>query len=317
VANDLSKLLLLTVAIALLTVGHFLVSSVTHPQHAIHVMFQGLYLLPVVGGAIWFGSRGGLAAASGVALAYSVHLLHVWPDAPVEPLSQSAMVVMFLVVGGVTGALVDQQERERQRGLEMERRAQRAAIVQGIAGLSSALGFRDDYTRRHSERVSDLALQVGRQLGLGPQRLELLRLAALVHDVGKIGVPDDVLLKPDDLTPEERLVIERHPSVAADILSTISGTGEIAAIVIAHHECPDGSGYPRGLRAEEISPEAAVLRVADVFCALTDTRTYKRAMDAQAALTWMVSLTGSKVDARSVEALQRVLGRQAFLEREI
>ena len=304
------KSLVLILAIALLTAGHFVVTSVTNPRHVAHVVFQALYLLPVIGGAIWFGMRGGLAAASGVALAYSLHLLHSWPDESMQMASQSVMVVMFFVVGAVAGALADRQERERQRGLEMERRAQRTAIVEAIAGLSSALGFRDDYTRQHSERVAALALEMGRELGIGPDRLEQLRLAALVHDVGKIGVPDDVLLKPVDLTAAERSVIERHPSVAAEILSRISGTEQIAAIVIAHHECPDGSGYPRGLRAEDIPPEAGTLRVADVFCALTDKRAYKQALDAEAALASMLPLKDVKFDGRSLEALQQVLTRQ-------
>jgi K+-sensing histidine kinase KdpD len=138
------KSLVLIFAIAVLTAGHFVVSGVTHPQHVAHVMFQALYLLPVIGAAIWFGLRGGLTAASGVGLAYSLHLLHTWPDEPMQMVSQSAMVIMFFVVGAVAGALVNRQERERQRGVEMERRAQRTAIVEGIAGLSSALGFRDD-----------------------------------------------------------------------------------------------------------------------------------------------------------------------------
>jgi putative nucleotidyltransferase with HDIG domain len=304
------KSLVLILAIVVLTAGHFVVSSVTHPQHVAHVIFQALYLLPVIGGAIWGGLRGGLAAASGVALAYSLHLLHTWPDEPMQTASQSAMAAMFFVVGAVAGALADRQERERQRGLEIERRAQRTAIVEGIAGLSSALGFRDDYTRQHSERVAALALEMGRELGIGPDRLELLRLAALVHDVGKIGVPDDVLFKPDDLTAAERSIIERHPSVAAEILSRISGTKEIASIVIAHHECPDGSGYPRGLRAEAIPPEAATLRVADVFCALTDKRAYKQALDAGAALAWMLTLKDVKFDGRSLDALREVLRRE-------
>lgn len=101
----------------------------------------------------------------------------------------------------------------------MERRAQRAAIVQGIAGLSSASGFCDNCTRQHSERVVELALQVGRELGFGSERLELLRLAALIHDLGEIGVPDDVPFKSNELTANDRAVIERPPSVAAEILS--------------------------------------------------------------------------------------------------
>jgi putative nucleotidyltransferase with HDIG domain len=223
------------------------------------------------------------------------------------------MVVMFGIVGAVAGALVDQQARERRRGLEVERRAQRAAIVQGIAGLSSALGFRDTYTQQHSERVADLAVAVGRRLGMDPERLELLRLAALVHDIGKIGIADDILFKPDELTADERAAIERHPSVAAQILASISGTDEIANIVLGHHESPDGRGYPRGLTASEIPPEAAALRVADVFAALTDKRAYKPAMGPEAALASMLALRDVKFDGRSLDALQEVLRASALM----
>jgi putative nucleotidyltransferase with HDIG domain len=244
-------------------------------------------------------------------LAYSLHFLHIWPDEHLEYVSQSAMVVMFFIVGAIAGALVDQQNRERQRGLEIERRAQRAAIVQGIAGLSSALGVRDNYTRQHSERVADLAVAVGRRLGMDPDRVEVLRLAALVHDIGKIGIGDDILFKPDELTAAERATIERHPSVAAEILASISGTEDIAKIVLAHHESPDGRGYPRGLTASTIPPEAAALRVADVFAALTDKRAYKPAMDPDAALASMLPLRDVKFDGRSLDALQEVLRSSA------
>jgi putative nucleotidyltransferase with HDIG domain len=312
-----TKSVLLAFSIGLLTTGHFIVSRMTHGEpeahahHVAHVVLQSLYLLPVIGAAIWFGVQGGVAAAAGVALAYSLHFLHIWPDEHLEYVSQSAMVVMFFIVGAIAGALVDQQNRERERGLEIERRAQRAAIVQGIAGLSSALGVRDNYTRQHSERVADLAVAVGRKLGMDPDRVELLRLAALVHDIGKIGIGDDILFKPDELTADERAKIERHPSVAAEMLASISGTGDIAKIVLAHHESPDGRGYPRGLTASAIPPEAAALRVADVFAALTDKRAYKPAMDPDAALASMLPLRDVKFDGRSLDALQEVLRSSA------
>jgi putative nucleotidyltransferase with HDIG domain len=315
--QSVARSLILVGAIVMLTAGHFTVSRLTRPgtdehtHHVAHVVLQALYLLPVIGAAIWFGLRGGVSAAGTVAVAYSLHFLNIWPDEHPEYVSQATMVVMFFVVGAVAGALVDQQDRERRHAAEIEHRAQRAAIVQGIAGLSSALGFRDDYTRQHSERVADLAVAVGRALDLPADRLELLRLAALVHDVGKIGVPDDILFKPDDLTAEERAAIERHPLVAAEILSSIGGTEEIAQIVLAHHESPDGRGYPRGVKAEAIPTEAAVLRVADVFSALTDKRTYKPAMGADAALASMLALRDVKFDGRALDALEAVLRHRA------
>lgn len=304
------KVLAIAGSIVVLTIGHFVVSRATHPDHVIHVAFQALYLLPVIGGAIWYGTRGGVAAAGGVAGAYSLHLVHWWPGEPLDTANQIALIVMFVFVGTVAGTLVDRQEAERQAASERERRARRAAIVQAIAGLSTALGIRDEYTRQHSERVAALAARMARVRGLDPERLERLRLAALVHDVGKIGIPDDILSKPHELTVSERATIERHPTLAADILSPIEGTREIAAIVLSHHECPDGSGYPRGLKGDEIPIDAAILRVADVFGALTERRAYKLAMEPERALSWMLTMSGTKLDGTSLEALRTVLAAE-------
>lgn len=300
------RLLFLIVSLVIITAIHFVISIGTHPLHVFHILFRTLYLIPVIAGAVWFGRRGGLATAIGAAASYSSHILLSWSNQPMENANQVAMVGIFLVVGVVAGALVDQKEQERRRRLETERRARRAAIVQGIAGLASALKFRDAYTRRHSDRVAHVAVEIGRARNLPAERLELLHLAALVHDVGKIGVRDDVLFKPDELTSTERALIERHPIVAAEILAAMEGTREVADIVLAHHECPDGSGYPKGLTADQIPVEAAILRVADVFSALTDGRPYKPAMATEAALAWMQFVSGTKLDAESVSALHDV-----------
>lgn len=154
-------------------------------------------------------------------------------------------------------------------------------------------------------------MRIGRARRLPPDRLEVLRLAALVHDVGKIGVPDDVLFKPRELTPDERSIIERHPALAAETLAPIHGTKEIADIVLAHHESPDGSGYPRGLTRDQIPVEAAILRVADVFSALTDRRSYKQALDPESALASVTAMSGTKLDAPSVQALVEVVTSEA------
>jgi putative nucleotidyltransferase with HDIG domain len=295
------------VSILLLSSTHLAVSVGTHRLHVIHVVFRGLYLLPIIAGALWFGARGGIMASLAVCVAYLGHILLSWPNQPMENVNQFAMMGVYVVVGAVSGILVDRQERERSRRLEAERLAQREAVVEGIASLANALGFRDVYTREHSERVSRLAVEIGKRRGLSDERLDCLRLASLMHDIGKIGVRDDILFKPDELTPEERARIERHPALAAEILRPIHGAEEIAGIVLSHHECPDGSGYPRGLRGDEIPPEARILRVADVFSALTDSRTYKTAMDASGALTWMLAKEGTKLDRESVRTLQTLV----------
>ncbi len=308
-----AKAITLTLAIAVVTAVHLTVSVGTHREHVIHVLFRGLYLLPIVAGAFWFRLRGALASATAVAAAYAGHMLLSWRGQPMENADQVAMIAVFMFVGVVSGTLAEREERERRRRLESERRAQRAAVVQGIAGLSSALGFRDEHTREHSERVARLAVAVGKGLGLDAERLEVLRLAGLMHDVGKIGVRDDILFKPDELDPEERKKVERHPALAAEILRPIHGTEPIAEIVVSHHECPDGSGYPRGLRGDEIPLEAGILRVADIFSVLTEARSYKPGMARDRALDRMKEIAGTKLDPRSLEVLRNTVG-QGLLE---
>lgn len=291
-----------------ITATHMVVSVGTHRLHVVHVLFGGLYLLPIVAGALWFRLRGALAASVAISIAYATHVAISWRGQPMENANQIAMIAVYLFVGLVSGVLAEREARERARRLETERRAQRTAVVQGIASLANALGSRDEYTRQHCERVAALAVRLGQRLGLGEERLERLRLAGLVHDLGKIGVRDDVLFKPDELTAEERARIERHPTLAAEILRPIQNAGEIADIVLAHHECPDGSGYPLGLRDQAIPLEARIVRVADVFSALTDSRPYKPALATDDALRQMRALGGGKLDLVCVAALGELLG---------
>lgn len=308
---DRARAAILAASIAAITAVHLIVTVGTHREHVIHVLFRGLYLLPVVAGALWFRLRGALVCAIAAAVAYAGHMLLSWHHQPMENANQAAMIAVFLFVGTVSGTLAEREERERRRRLASERWAQRAAVVQGIAGLSNALGFRDEYTREHSERVARLAVDVGRGFGLDAERLEILRLAGLMHDVGKIGVRDDILFKPAELDPEERKKVERHPLLAAEILRPIRGTEEIAEIVLSHHECPDGSGYPGGLRGDEIPLEARILRVADVYSALTDARSYKPGMEQGPALQRMKEVAGTKLDSRSLDALRGMVERDA------
>ncbi len=188
-----------------------------------------------------------------------------------------------------------------------EEKAAREAVVEGVSGLLIALRARDEYTEQHSEHVAELAVEIGVRRGLTPDRLEVLRLAALMHDLGKIGIRDDVLLKPEELTEEERVRIEQHPEIAARILRPIRGASQIADIVLAHHECPDGSGYPQGLRGPDIPLEAHILHVADVFCSLTESRTYKEAWSQAEALAFIRAETGRKFECESVRLLEEVV----------
>jgi putative nucleotidyltransferase with HDIG domain len=298
--------------ILLNTVLHFTLGTHTHSLHIVHVILAIVSVVPILWSAIWFGLRGAWITAAAVSIIYVVHMRLSWPDQPMENIYQAAIVAVYLFIGGVCGLLVKSLERERLRHLQSERNAARESIIRGLTLLAKALGSRDDATLRHSERVASLSVQLGRQCGLSLDRLETLRLAALVHDIGKIGISDDILHKPGLLDPHEFQQMRRHPEIAADILSAIHGTEPIADIVHAHHERLDGSGYPRGLQNEEISLETRILSAADIYCALSEERPYKPAMEPADVIVRMLPMAGKQLDAVIVDVLWRLVVPSAF-----
>lgn len=292
-----------------LGLGHIALARGTHLLHVVHLSLVGLYLAPVLAAALWFGLRGGVLASVLVTVAFTIHLRLGWPGQSPDAAERWSFVAVFWVVGIVAGVLVDLQAAERARALELERHAERRDTLEAMASLAAALGSHDPYTRAHGERVAEVAAALGVEVHLGIEQIEILRLAGLVHDIGKLGVPDDILLKPGDLSVAERTSVERHPETAAAILRPLRGAAKVAEVVLSHHECPDGSGYPRGLRNSEILLEAQLLRVADVFCSLVDARPYKPALSPATVLTMMETMAGTKLNAAGLRALQTLVQR--------
>jgi putative two-component system response regulator len=194
-------------------------------------------------------------------------------------------------------ANLEQQVRERTQGLE---EAQHATLRR----LALAAEYRDDDTGVHTRRVGSLAGQLGRSLGLGQKQALLLEQAAPLHDVGKIGIPDSILLKPGKLTPEEFEVIKSHTIIGAQILSGSSSPWLQLAehIALTHHEKWDGTGYPRGLSGIDIPIEGRIVAVVDVFDALTHDRPYKKAWPLEEALAEIQRQSGRQFDPEVVEA---------------
>ena len=300
----------IVISVAVITIAHFFIGRATHPQHIIHVILGGTYLLPIVAAALFFGTGGAVFATAVITELYYAHIRISWPNQPMENTNQIGMLAVYWFMAMVSGMLVDMRERERARHLQAERRAEREAVMESIAGLANALKARDEYTREHSVHVSRLAADIARRRGLPPDRVDLVCLAGLVHDIGTIGVRDDVLLKPDALSKEQRMAIERHPQLAADILRPIRGARAIAEIVLAHHECPDGSGYPLGRKAEQIPLEAHIVRVADVFSSLTEERSYKSEFAPAQALEMMKDMAGTKIDGESFRVLKQIIAER-------
>ena len=184
---------------------------------------------------------------------------------------------------------------------------QREIHLESIRALAQAVEAKDPYTRRHSDQVAHYARHLGRAAGLAEDLVESIRTAALLHDVGKIGIPDHILTKPGRLTRKEFAHVRRHPTLGFQILQNISVFSAEAKLVRHHHENWDGSGYPDGLRAEAIPLVARIVRLADVFDALASRRPYKEPWPPEQVVQAIKDGTGTQFDPALVEAFLRLV----------
>jgi putative nucleotidyltransferase with HDIG domain len=180
----------------------------------------------------------------------------------------------------------------------------RELFIGSIRMLAAAIDEKDPYTRGHSGRVAKYSTLMGRELGLSAQDLDTLRISALLHDVGKIGVEDRVLKKPGALSPEEFALMKQHTIKGANIMRPVSQLKETLPGIELHHEHMDGRGYPYGLQGPEIPLMARIIAVADTLDAMTTNRPYQSAMDLEFALGKIKALTGTKFDTVVVNALE-------------
>jgi putative nucleotidyltransferase with HDIG domain len=178
------------------------------------------------------------------------------------------------------------------------------------SALATALDAEDDYTRNHSHTVSELSAQIASQLGLPADRVTRVGLAGLLHDIGKIGIPDSVLRKPGKLTGAEYRLMQTHATLGHSIVSAVGLVGE-ALWVLHHHERIDGRGYPDGLAGDAIPLESRIIFVADAFEAITSDRPYRRGRSETEALDELQRHAGTQFDSRCVAALCRALGHRS------
>jgi putative nucleotidyltransferase with HDIG domain len=191
------------------------------------------------------------------------------------------------------------QERERAQQLS-------DSYVATVRALANAVEARDAYTGKHAERVAAYGLEIARTLGSKLADDPQSEFGFLLHDIGKLAVPDRILFKPEPLDEEERQAIERHPVLGCEILEGIEFLGDAKAVVRSHHERWDGGGYPDGLAGEDIPLVARVFAVADTLDALTTDRPYRRGKPLAEAREVIASATGTQFDPTVVEAFQRV-----------
>lgn len=191
---------------------------------------------------------------------------------------------------------------------------QKANVIQLTRVLAKSLDSRDSYTANHSENVARYSKLIAQEMGYTGKQVENIFNGGLLHDIGKIGVPEAILTKPSRLTSTEFDKIKEHPEIGYRILNIVSAfkKGGILDIVLYHHERVDGKGYPKGLRGEEIPLKAQVVAVADAFDAMTTTRTYREGKNLEDAVDEINKNTGSQFDKKVVNAFIRVIEKQGI-----
>ncbi|MGA2965099.1 MAG: HD domain-containing phosphohydrolase [Terriglobales bacterium] len=213
---------------------------------------------------------------------------------------------------GELAATFNTMSEELEQFVEDLRRAadeNKALFMGSIQMLAGAVDEKDPYTRGHSDRVTRYSLLIATEMGLDPGFLEVLRVSAQLHDVGKIGIEDRILKKPGALTPEEFEIMKTHTIKGANILRPVPQLHEMLPGIELHHEALDGRGYPYGLKGDDIPLLARVIAVADTFDALTTNRPYQRAQDPVEAMRVIHGLSGQRLDPRAVAALLAVFQR--------
>lgn len=282
------KILSLGLMIALIGLLHYLTPTEPHSFHKLHIILRKLYFLPPVMAAAWFGLRGACITTLVVSLLFIIHAFLDWPGNYMEQANQIGELVGFWGAGVISGWLFD-----RQRTLLKELAD---ANEETILGMVSALDLREHNTRLHSQRVREYTDLIAKRSGMDQKKRQEIGYGALLHDIGKIAVPDMILLKPGKLTDDEWIQMHKHPEAGYLMVKRIRFLEEAAKIVHAHHEHYDGTGYPKGLKGDEIPLGARLFMVADVYDALTSQRPYRSAASHDEAVIEIMAQTGTHFD---------------------
>jgi putative nucleotidyltransferase with HDIG domain len=298
-----------TITVALgIAGGYVLATTVTYAAGGTHTVWPQLFYLPLALAASFVSPRWAVVAgvAAGLLCGPAMPLDRA-VDASQETWSWMLRLGVFVLVAlliSIPATLA------RRRSAMLERFG-----GQVVSSFVTAVDGKHPYTARHSESVAEYATGIARELKLPPGAVDRIRWAALLHDVGKLATPVELLDKPSVLSGLERSVLERHPVESARIVAGIDRLGDSLDGIRHHHERLDGSGYPDGLSGDDVPVDARVIAVADVFDALTSDRAYRRAMDPGVALDLLQADAGTQFDAAVVAAFERSLRNEARRQR--
>lgn len=293
--NSFHWLLILTFGVSLgISLAHFLVP---HHYLVIHTFLRRLYYIPIILTGLFYGLRKVSYIIGFIIAIYVPFVIIHWKNQLLPAnLEEIYEILIFVAVGTITGYLSD---KERERRIEVQE-----AYHDTVIRLATAAEYRDETTGAHLHRMSRYAEVIAKNMGLPPKQVELVKLAAPMHDIGKIGIHDNILLSKGKLKDDEFDIMKTHTEIGHQILkdsnSPLLKTAE--TIAWTHHERYDGSGYPRGLCGEDIPLEGRVAAVADVFDALTTFRPYKPEYKITESIKTMEKEIASHFDPRVFEA---------------
>ena len=197
--------------------------------------------------------------------------------------------------------------------LELNDQDMRELLLGSLKTLAAAIDAKDPYTRGHSERVTRFSLAIAKEMGFKGKDLDNINIAALLHDVGKIGIEDSILRKPGLLTKEEYAVIKRHPAIGGDIMGAIRQLRDVVPGIRHHHEAFNGSGYPDGISGQEIPLAARIIAIADSYDAMTSERPYQKAMTDEYVLDVITKMSGERYDPQVVGAFSAAFTKGMIL----
>jgi len=267
-------------------------------EEALKRGFASCAFLPLLANGTTFGMLSIYADKSGA-----------FDDQEVDLLVRLAGDLAYGIDARRTRAERDQALQERQSQQDRLRKS----LEESVAVVAATVEARDPYTAGHQQRVADLAVAIARLMGLEDERLAGVRLGAIVHDLGKIHIPAEILSKPGRLSKIEFELIKSHPQSGYDIVKGIEFPWPIAQIVLQHHERLDGSGYPQGLKGEAIILEARILAVADVVEAMSSHRPYRAGLGIEAALGEIERGRGTSYDAGVADACLRLFREKGYV----
>ena len=268
----------------------------------VHSHILPIFVAPAVFMAAAYGFRAGAAIALFTVVTATLPLfVNGWD-------SYYARMVVVLAAATMLCAFIPAQVRRALLNeYETRRRQQEESYVATIGALAAVLDAKDRYTEAHSRETAELAVNVGKRLGLQGEQLRLLEYGALLHDIGKIGIPGYILQKPGPLTPEEFAVMREHPVIGERILASVPFLAPLGPIVRAEHERWNGTGYPDGLKGEEIPIEARIIHACDAFHAMASDRAYRKALPPGEIMAEFRKETARQFDPRVVEVMLRLI----------